>query len=120
MEDHFVLETMPRSPTTTPSLPAVRSAVVREQAPNRSRSEPAWSAGFKYSDIRLGNSWYPLPGFRLGVEVGYTMIDTAFSGQQVTLTKTNGLRPTGAYTAKDLGITSVAFRANRGFGGVGE
>ena len=69
--------------------------------------------GFKYSDIRLGNSWYPSPGFRLGFEVGYTMIDTAFSGQQVTLTKTTGARPVGAYTAKDLGITAVVFRANR-------
>jgi hypothetical protein len=25
-------------------------------------------------------------------------------------------RPTRAYTAKDLGIITVAFRANRGFG----
>ena len=48
------------------------------------------------------------------------MVETAFAGQQVTLTKTQGARPTGAYTAKDQGITAVAFRAQRGFGGVGE
>jgi hypothetical protein len=33
----------------------------------------------------------------------------------VTLAKAQGARPTGSYTAKDLGILSVYFRAQRAF-----
>jgi hypothetical protein len=76
--------------------------------------------GFKYSEVRWQVSWYPVPAFRLAAEVGHAFIDTAFSGQQVTLAKTQGARPTGAYTAKDQGITAINFRAQRGFGGIGE
>jgi len=47
--------------------------------------------------------------------VQYTRIETAFEGQTVTLSKTVGLRPTGTYTAKDQGILSVVFRAQRSF-----
>ena len=42
-------------------------------------------------------------------------IDTAFEGQQITLGKAQGLRPTGAYTAKNEGIVSAVFRAQRSF-----
>jgi hypothetical protein len=79
----------------------------------------ACDPGFNYSDVRIGTSWYPLPGFRLGAEVGYVMIGTAFGGQTITLTKTVGGRPTGAYVAQDRNIFVVALRANRGFGAVG-
>ena len=75
--------------------------------------------GFTYSEVGLRFDWYPVPAFRLAIEARYAMIDTAFAGQ-VTLTKTQGARPTGAYTAKDQGISQVAFRAQRGFGGIGE
>jgi Porin subfamily len=75
--------------------------------------------GFTYSEVGLRFDWYPVPAFRLAIEGRYAMIDTAFAGQ-VTLTKTQGARPTGAYTAKDQGISQVAFRAQRGFGGIGE
>jgi hypothetical protein len=61
------------------------------------------------------NNWYPVAGFRLAVDVLYTRIETAFEGQAVTLSKTVGLRPTGTYTAKDQGILSVVFRAQRSF-----
>jgi len=57
----------------------------------------------------------PLAGFRLAVDVLYTRVETAFDAQQVTLTKTQGARPTGAYTANDQGIVSVVFRAQRSF-----
>ena len=80
----------------------------------------ACDPGFKYDEVRAQVSWYPVPAFRLAAEVGYARIDTAFSGQQITLTKNSGARPTGAYTAKDQGITAFNFRAQRGFGGVGE
>ena len=60
-------------------------------------------------------NWYPVAGFRLAVEVLYTRIETAFDGQTVTLSKTQGLRPTGVYTAKDQGILAVVFRAQRSF-----
>jgi hypothetical protein len=60
-------------------------------------------------------NWYPVAGFRLAVDVLYTRIETAFEGQTVTLAKAIGARPTGAYTAKDQGILSVVFRAQRSF-----
>jgi hypothetical protein len=45
----------------------------------------------------------------------YARVESAFDGQTVTLSKTQGLRPTGAYLAKDQGILAVAFRAQRSF-----
>jgi hypothetical protein len=54
-------------------------------------------------------------GFRLAVDVQYTRIETAFEGQSISLNKTVGLRPTGSYTAKDQGILSAVFRAQRSF-----
>jgi hypothetical protein len=59
-------------------------------------------------------------GFRLAVEVNYTRVGTAFEGQTITLGKTQGLRPTGTYTAKDQGVIAVGFRAVRSFGTAGE
>jgi hypothetical protein len=76
--------------------------------------------GFKLWQMGVHTDWYPVPGFRLGAEVGYTFVETAFDGQLVTLTATQGARPTGVYLAKDAGIASVALRAQRGFGGIGE
>ena len=60
-------------------------------------------------------NWYPVAGFRLAVDVLYTRIESAFDGQTISLSKTTGLRPTGSYTAKDQGILSVVFRAQRSF-----
>jgi hypothetical protein len=45
----------------------------------------------------------------------YTRIETNFDGQTLTLTKTQGARPTGLYTARDDGILAVTFRAQRTF-----
>jgi hypothetical protein len=70
---------------------------------------------FKFWTVGTHTDWYPVPGFRLAVDVLYTHVDTAFDGAQVTLLKAQGLRPTGAYTAKDQGIVSVVFRAQRSF-----
>ena len=61
------------------------------------------------------NNWYPVAGFRLAVDVLYSRVQTAFDGQTVSLSKAAGLRPTGLYTAKDQGILSVMFRAQRAF-----
>jgi hypothetical protein len=71
--------------------------------------------GFNFWTIGSHTDWYPVAGFRLAVEVLYTRVETAFEGQAVTLSKTQGLRPTGVYTAKDQGIVSVHFRAQRAF-----
>jgi hypothetical protein len=60
-------------------------------------------------------NWYPVAGFRLAVDVQYTRIETAFAGDTVSLSKAQGLRPTGSYTAKDQGILAVVFRAQRSF-----
>jgi hypothetical protein len=46
----------------------------------------------------------------------YTNIESEMSGQTVTLGTKVGARPTGVYTVKDLGITSVVFRAQRTWG----
>jgi hypothetical protein len=75
----------------------------------------ACDPGFNFWTIGTHTDWYPVTGFRLAVDVLYTRIETAFEGQTVTLGKTTGLRPTGSYTAKDQGILSVVFRAQRAF-----
>ena len=71
--------------------------------------------GFTYWTVGAVTNWYPVAGFRLAVDVQYTRIETAMDGQQVTLGKAQGLRPTGVYTAKDQGILAVVFRAQRSF-----
>jgi hypothetical protein len=42
-------------------------------------------------------------------------VETAFSGDTISLAKAQGGRPTGSYLAKDQGILSVVFRAQRSF-----
>ena len=71
-----------------------------------------------YSLWQLGthHDWFPVPGLRFAVDVLYTGVESAFAGQTITLGKAQGARPTGAYTAKDLGLWSVAFRAQRTWG----
>jgi hypothetical protein len=75
---------------------------------------------YDFSEVRFQTSWFPVPGFRLAAEVGYIMVGGGMDGQQILLTKTQGARPTGIYTARDQNIIAVALRAQRGFGGVGE
>jgi hypothetical protein len=70
---------------------------------------------FNFWTVGMVNNWYPVAGFRLAVDVLYTRVETGFDGQTLTLTKTQGARPTGLYTAKDDGILSVTFRAQRSF-----
>ena len=62
------------------------------------------------------HDWFPLPGLRFAVDVMYTGIETAMDGQTVTLTTKQGNRPSGVYSSKNLGITSVIFRAQRSWG----
>jgi hypothetical protein len=71
--------------------------------------------GFNFWTVGAVTNWYPVAGFRLAVDVLYTRVETAFSGETVSLSKTTGLRPTGSYTAKDQGILAVTFRAQRNF-----
>jgi hypothetical protein len=71
--------------------------------------------GFNFWTVGAVTSWYPVAGFRLAVDVLYTRVETAFDGQTVSLSKTQGLRPTGNYLAKDQGILAVTFRAQRSF-----
>jgi hypothetical protein len=82
---------------------------------------------FNMKAVGFQQDWYPGGGLRIAAEVQYTLIGTAFSGQQVELYRpfatalgVLGARPSGIYTAKDQGIVSFAFRAQKGFGGVGE
>jgi porin-like protein len=71
--------------------------------------------GFNFWTVGAVTNWYPVAGFRLAVDVLYTRVETGFEGQTISLSKTVGLRPTGSYTAKDQGILSVVFRAQRAF-----
>jgi hypothetical protein len=68
---------------------------------------------FNFWTASSHTDWYPVRGLRLGIEVMYTHIDTAFEGQTISLSKAQGARPTGTYTAKNEGILSVYFRAQR-------
>jgi hypothetical protein len=70
---------------------------------------------FNYWTVGSHTDWYPVRGFRLAVDVLYVNVDTAFDGATITLSKAQGLRPTGAYAAKNEGIVSVIFRAQRNF-----
>jgi hypothetical protein len=71
--------------------------------------------GFNFWTVGTHTDWYPVAGFRLAVDVLYARVETAFEGETVTLAKAQGARPTGLYTAKDQGILSVVFRAQRAF-----
>ena len=77
----------------------------------------ACDPGFKFWTVGSHTDWYPVPNFRLAVDVLYTHIDTAFDGASISLSKAQGARHTGFYTAKDDGILAVVFRAQRSFGG---
>ena len=85
---------------------AVQNIVV----PGATRCDP----GFNFWTVGTHTDWFPVAGFRLGVDVNWTNIETAYAGN-VTLTKAQGARPTGVYVAKDGGILGVVFRAQRSF-----
>ena len=71
--------------------------------------------GFNYWSVGMVNNWYPVAGFRLAIDVIWVQVQTAFDGQVISLAKAQGARPTGNYTAKDMGILAVTFRAQRSF-----
>jgi hypothetical protein len=75
----------------------------------------ACNPNFNFWQVGMVNNWYPVAGFRLAVDVLYTRVETAFEGQTISLAKPVGARPSGSYTAKDQGILSVMFRAQRNF-----
>ena len=71
--------------------------------------------GFNLWIVGTHTDWYPVAGFRLAVEVNYTRVESNMAGQTLTLTKTQGARPTGTYTARDDGVLAAGFRAYRSF-----
>ena len=75
----------------------------------------ACDPGYNYWSVGSVTNWYPVAGLRLAVDVIYVRTETAFDGQTISLAKTQGLRPTGVYTAKDEGILAVTFRIQRSF-----
>jgi hypothetical protein len=72
--------------------------------------------GFTYWSVGTHHDWFPLPGLRFAVDVLYANIESNMSGQTVALGTKVGARPSGLYTIKDIGITSVVFRAQRTWG----
>src|SRR5262245_4761601 len=79
-------------------------------------ADAACDPSYNRCQIVTHHDWFPVPGLRFAVDILYTNIDTAMEGQTVTLGKTQGARPTGAYFIKDRGILSIAFRAQRSWG----
>jgi hypothetical protein len=72
--------------------------------------------GFAYWAVGSHTDWFPVPGLRFAVDVLYTQVNTAMKGA-VSLDSSQSARPTGIYTSRNLGITSVIFRAQRNWGG---
>ena len=70
---------------------------------------------FAFSQMGARTEWYPVAGVRLGLEVLYTNLETKHDPNTVRL----NLGGTNL-VPRNQGITSVIFRAQRGFGGVGE
>ena len=77
----------------------------------------ACDPGFKFWTVGTHHDWFPLPGLRFAVDVMYTG-DRVGDGwrRRSPWQQGQGARPTGVYTAKNLGITSVIFRAQRTWG----
>ena len=79
-------------------------------------SGQACDPSFAYWAVGTHTDWFPVPGLRFAVDVLYTQVQSAMKGQ-VHVHAAQGNRPTGVYTARNLGITSVIFRAQRNWGG---
>ena len=79
-------------------------------------SGQACDPSFAYWSAGTHTDWYPVPGLRFAVDVLYTQVQSAMKGQ-VYVHAAQGNRPTVVYTARNLGITSVIFRAQRNWGG---
>jgi len=60
-------------------------------------------------------NWYPWLASALRFTCSTRRIESAFDGQTLSLSKTQGCVRPAAYTAKDQGILSVVFRAQRSF-----
>ncbi len=88
--------------------------------------DPNWH--FLQAGIRT--QWLPVPGWRLGLEVFYTQIFTAFKGSTVNLAGVNtsgttgavtainpivGARPAGIYNLNNQGTWALTMRAMRSF-----
>jgi hypothetical protein len=68
--------------------------------------------GFAFWAVGSHTDWFPVRGLRFAIDVLYTQVQTAMKGD-VSIATAQGNRPTGIYTARNLGITSVIFRAQR-------
>jgi Porin subfamily len=79
-------------------------------------ANPTCDPNYSLWQVGTHHDWFPVPGLRFAVDVLYTGVESAFSGQTVSLAKASGARPTGAYLVQDHGILSVAFRAQRSWG----
>ena len=87
------------------------------RAEHRASTAATCDPSFKYWTVGTHHDWFPLPGLRLAVDVMYTGIESAMDGSDGHPDdQAQGTRPTGVYTSKNLGITSVIFRAQRSWG----
>jgi len=74
--------------------------------------------GFKYWTVGTHTDWFPVSGFRLGIDVLWVQIEPNLTGP-VTLARFQN-RPQGVYTVEKEGILAVAARAQRSFPAGGE
>jgi hypothetical protein len=79
----------------------------------------ACDPGFKFWTVGTHTDWFPVAGFRLGVDVLWTQIESKMDGATVTLARFQN-RPAGTYAIDKEGILAVAARAQRSFPAGGE
>ncbi len=62
------------------------------------------------------HDWFPVPGLRFAVDVLYSGVESAFAGQTVARHQAR-CSPDRRVPRQNNGILSVAFRAQRSWGG---
>src|SRR5215203_660058 len=62
--------------------------------------------GFKFWTVGTHTDWFPVRGFRLGVDVLWTQIESNMEGQNIIVRNAFQARPSGTYGITDEGILS--------------
>jgi len=71
--------------------------------------DPNWGL----SQVGTRTMWNPVPDLDVGLDLGWTHLNTAFAGAAVL--GQNGARPAGTYTVSNVDALSAVFRIQRNF-----